>query len=364
MTITANATQALSRFDPTPPVTASASISVNGLERRRSARRPGPRDHAVPAVVEGQALRGDRQRISGAPEEAQREQRPQHAFVITPTGRRRSRQPPARMSSCRPKTIRATRRRSRSVSTSRPATTPVATASCVAGDRERANTLVYQQHQPMATELIALAVGGYKVIDRGGHAGVYVRDVIAPSLRADARRQAPGRDRPSSPGWRRASALYPFGSYGSFVINARSARAGDAVALDLRPPGVRRAATRWPTTMLHEPAHLWFGDSVSPREWSECGSTRAMPPSMSGVMRAERWRVDEWPAASRTVQRPMKYYDEQATSTARRSSRSRSRSAATLGTCSPQQYAVARSARRAAREGRRLATLARSSARG
>jgi aminopeptidase N len=25
----------------------------------------------------------------------------------------------------------------------------------------------------------------------------------------------------------------------------------------------------WTTTMLHEAAHQWFGDSVSPREWSD-----------------------------------------------------------------------------------------------
>src|SRR3954462_7125435 len=40
----------------------------------------------------------------------------------------------------------------------------------------------YLMPQPMATELIQLAVGNYVAIDRGRHHGLPIRDVIAPSL--------------------------------------------------------------------------------------------------------------------------------------------------------------------------------------
>src|SRR3954465_14569757 len=40
----------------------------------------------------------------------------------------------------------------------------------------------YLMRQPMATELIQLAVGNYLTIDRGRHRGLPIRDVIAPSL--------------------------------------------------------------------------------------------------------------------------------------------------------------------------------------
>src|SRR5262249_19516608 len=42
---------------------------------------------------------------------------------------------------------------------------------------------VYFMRQPMATELIQLAVGNYETIDRGRHDGFPIRDVIAPALR-------------------------------------------------------------------------------------------------------------------------------------------------------------------------------------
>jgi aminopeptidase N len=40
----------------------------------------------------------------------------------------------------------------------------------------------YLMRQPMATELIQLAVGNYAAIDRGRHRGLPIRDVVAPAL--------------------------------------------------------------------------------------------------------------------------------------------------------------------------------------
>ena len=50
---------------------------------------------------------------------------------------------------------------------------------------------VYLQRQPMATELVQLAVGRYKEIVRGFHDGIFVRDGIAPSLPGCCRTSCP-----------------------------------------------------------------------------------------------------------------------------------------------------------------------------
>ena len=129
---------------------------------------------------------------------------------------------------------------------------------------------VYEQRQPMATELIQLAVGSYKVIDRGVHDGVHVRDVIAPSLEPLLADKLP--TELDQLAWLTARlGRYPFGSYGSFVIDSDVGASLETQTLSIFDRQVfdTSALTAWATTMVHEAAHQWFGDSVSPREWSD-----------------------------------------------------------------------------------------------
>jgi aminopeptidase N len=128
---------------------------------------------------------------------------------------------------------------------------------------------VFEQRQPMATELIQLAVGGYKVIDRGVRDGVHVRDVIAPSLEPLlAAKLATELDQLT---WLKARlGAYPFTSYGSFVIDAPVGASLETQTLSIFDRTLFEGTiVTWPWTMVHETAHQWFGDSVSPREWSD-----------------------------------------------------------------------------------------------
>jgi aminopeptidase N len=128
---------------------------------------------------------------------------------------------------------------------------------------------VYQQKQPMATELIQLAVGNYKVIDRGVQAGVRVRDVISPSLAPLVADRLPVEV--DQLAWLTSRlGNYPFGTYGSFVIDAAIGASLETQTLSIFDRDVfEDSAADSATTMLHETAHQWFGDSVSPREWSD-----------------------------------------------------------------------------------------------
>jgi aminopeptidase N len=152
------------------------------------------------------------------------------------------------------------------------------------GDR---TTWWYVQRQPMASELLQVAVGKYDLTARGRyrplgdmfidvefgderHQGVLRRDLTAPSLTAfleDKLTLANGHlDYMTD--W---VGRYPFDAYGSFVVDAEIGFALETQTISIYdsrffvdlPQGV------WEPVMVHELAHEWFGNSVSPREWSD-----------------------------------------------------------------------------------------------
>jgi aminopeptidase N len=143
----------------------------------------------------------------------------------------------------------------------------VPTGQRTEGDR---SIWTYSQRQPMATELTQLAVGGYDLTSRGRHRGVPVRDVTAPSLTAfldpslalelghlDWMEGQVGR--------------YPFDIYGSFVVDALLGFALETQTISLydRYWFTELPQAVWDPVMVHELSHMWFGDSVSPWEWSD-----------------------------------------------------------------------------------------------
>jgi aminopeptidase N len=130
---------------------------------------------------------------------------------------------------------------------------------------------VYLQRQPMATELIQLAVGDYDITSLGVHSGVALRDVTAKPITAQI---APliGGVTPSQMDWmQQRVGGYPFDLYGSLVVQADIGFALESQTLELMDTswfddfgqGV------WEPTLLHELSHMWFGDSVSPSSWSD-----------------------------------------------------------------------------------------------
>jgi aminopeptidase N len=131
-------------------------------------------------------------------------------------------------------------------------------------------TWTYLQRQPMATELIQLAVGTYDLAFKGRHRGIPLRDVTAPSLTASL--QGPLALTPRHLDWMiDRVGRYPFDIYGSLVVDAELGFALETQTLSLFDKvwfqdfgqGV------WDPTMLHELSHMWFGDSVAPYEWSD-----------------------------------------------------------------------------------------------
>jgi aminopeptidase N len=131
---------------------------------------------------------------------------------------------------------------------------------------------VYLQRQPMATELVQLAVGRYTEINRGVHDGIRVRDAIAPSLSDLLSDKLP--TELDHLDWMQARVgEYPFDAYGSLVVDATLGFALETQTLSLydKPwfDGTYGGRGVWEPTMVHELSHMWFGDSVAPYEWSD-----------------------------------------------------------------------------------------------
>ena len=188
----------------------------------------------------------------------------------------------------------------------------------------------YVQRQPMASELLQVAVGKFDLIDQGRHRGVPLRDVVAPSLRElvePALPLEPGQldymiDRVGR---------YPFDIFGTLVVDAELGFALETQTISLLDRIWFTEFTQdvWDPTMLHELSHMWFGDSVSPYSWSDlwlneghaswyeflyaegrgqlAGDTEGYPDdagyaTMEQLMRAvyahgDQWRQDDGPVA-------------------------------------------------------------------
>ena len=154
-----------------------------------------------------------------------------------------------------------------------PAGWTAATNGVLVGKRSKAGRSVwtFREPDPMASELLQIAVGDYVVLRRPSVGGVPIRDVVP---RADARRLAPllAVER-SQLAWMTARVgCFPNVNYGSLVFDAALGYSLETQTLSLfdapvfaadTPVGVRNG------TMLHELAHEWFGDSVSPYAWSD-----------------------------------------------------------------------------------------------
>lgn len=127
----------------------------------------------------------------------------------------------------------------------------------------------YEEREPMATELIQLAFGALAVREREPVGGVRLRDV-APAAQIDALEPALARVRAHLSWLTGKVGAYPFGTYGSLVSDIRLPFALETQTLSLYPSSLFLSGPRrYEPTMVHELAHQWFGDAVTPARWSD-----------------------------------------------------------------------------------------------
>ncbi|MFI6038284.1 M1 family metallopeptidase [Streptomyces sp. NPDC051315] len=151
--------------------------------------------------------------------------------------------------------------------------TAVANGLPVGVDRAgRTTTWTYRTRHPMATELAQVSIGRSTVLHREGPRGLPVRDVV------------PTKDRDLLEPWLKKTpdqitwmenrvGPYPFETYGLLMADATTGFELETQTLSLfeRDLFTEQDYPRWyvESIMVHELAHQWFGNSVSPRTWSD-----------------------------------------------------------------------------------------------
>ncbi|MFG2516242.1 M1 family metallopeptidase [Streptomyces sp. NPDC048584] len=133
-------------------------------------------------------------------------------------------------------------------------------------------TWTYRTGHPMATELAQVSIGRSTVLRRTGPHGLPLRDVVPTAHRAGLE-QWPAKT-PAQISWMEERAgRYPFETYGLLLADASTGFALETQTLSLfeRDLFTDPALPAWyvESIMVHELAHQWFGNSVSPRTWSD-----------------------------------------------------------------------------------------------
>ncbi|MGW1790458.1 M1 family metallopeptidase [Streptomyces tubercidicus] len=140
------------------------------------------------------------------------------------------------------------------------------------GTRAGRRTWTYRTDHPMATELAQVSIGKSSVLLRHGPHGLPLRDVVPTADRAAL---APWLAKtPGHVAWmERKVGPYPFEAYGVLIANARTGFELETQTLSLFEKALftTHQLPNWyvESVMVHELAHQWFGDSVSPRRWSD-----------------------------------------------------------------------------------------------
>ncbi|MFE1937003.1 M1 family metallopeptidase [Streptomyces sp. NPDC059474] len=133
-------------------------------------------------------------------------------------------------------------------------------------------TWTYRLAHPMATELAQISIGRSAVPRRTGPHGLPVRDVVPAADRARLEKWLART--PGQLAWMEKKAgRYPFENYGVLIAHATTGFELETQTLSLfeRDLFTSEQLPRWyiESIMVHELAHQWFGDSVSPRRWSD-----------------------------------------------------------------------------------------------
>ncbi len=130
-------------------------------------------------------------------------------------------------------------------------------------DHGATRTYIWAETRPMASYLATLAIAQFSVITDTGPGGLPIRHYLpqdAPQPLVDALRQTPALLRFFTD----LLGPYPFEAYGVAVIDDARVRIGlEAQTLTILPTG------RVVKEHLHELAHQWFGNSVTPATWQD-----------------------------------------------------------------------------------------------
>ncbi len=160
-----------------------------------------------------------------------------------------------------------------------------------ATDGKRTNT--WHLAEPASSYLVTVAFGNYQVTDLRTRSGVPVQiwtDADGPATPGDTAYT------PEAIDWlEEILGPYPFDSFGVLVVDNESGMETQTMITLGNTPYSLSAAV-----LVHEGAHHWYGDTVSPADWSDVWMNEGMAMYLQGMWEAEQQgitveqKMDEW----------------------------------------------------------------------
>ena len=270
VTMTAKATQALSRFDLDFSGTGVGAVQVDGREAHMVW--TGQKLVITPAapIALGQRFTVVVHNFTAKPTTPLAGEEGTTAFFITPDGSATAGQPNL-MNSVYPCNDYPSEKATFSFRMNVPAGETAVANGDLTSERTAAGRSIwtYSENQPMATELTQLVAGKFTVIPRGEVDGVTVRDVVPTRLVGQYQKLLSVEK--SQVAWmEKRVGVYPFDQFGSLITDAPLGFALETQTLALYGNTlITDPVAISAPTMLHELSHQWFGDSVTLSTWSD-----------------------------------------------------------------------------------------------
>jgi aminopeptidase N len=126
----------------------------------------------------------------------------------------------------------------------------------------------YEASEPMATYLVQIAIGDYELVDAGTVEGVVVRHAFHRSF-ADAAAVVTEDTASMIQLLDDVYGPYPFEVYGVVAVDEELGFALETQTLTIIGSDIAQQGALASTVMLHELAHQWVGDTVSPATWQD-----------------------------------------------------------------------------------------------
>jgi len=126
----------------------------------------------------------------------------------------------------------------------------------------------FEARDPMASYLVTLAVGDYRVVTSDGPDGVILRHAFPPDLAEPATTDLASTG-PMLEVLSDAFGPYPFEIYGALILDHQLGFALETQTLPLFGRGFVDGQGTFEWIFAHELTHQWFGDAVSPATWAD-----------------------------------------------------------------------------------------------
>jgi len=133
---------------------------------------------------------------------------------------------------------------------------------------EGTRTWAYEASDPMASYLVQVAIGDYELVDAGRFGDTAIRHAFHRSL-ADPARVATERTAEMIDVLDDVYGPYPFEAYGVVAVDEPLGFALETQTLTIIGSDIARWGRRADDILLHELAHQWVGNLVSPATWQD-----------------------------------------------------------------------------------------------